>query len=149
MAVNFGTHRGVVVTVTNVGLFQVSERADTPAACEGLETPSWDEMIRKINERLAVKFKRVQVWFENRYLEEGDGFRKVTITSITSTGEMWVKDSSGSREKLYASTVVYLDTPENREMIAGIREHRKQIKQWESRIEALEGSMTKWRPEVD
>ena len=63
--------------------------------------------------------------FGNDY--RATGFTKVTITSVTDSGEAWVKDAKGNRQKLYKQTSIYKITNRNDHFITLYNENLSKI----------------------
>ena len=101
---------------------------------------------KKLDEDGKVPFKKFCVWVPSfRY--HGNGWRMVTVTSLTDDGKQaWITDGK-EREKVGRSgsdspIPIYAATPENAALVAQIQDCAGAIKGAQRRIKDLESRMT-------
>lgn len=130
--------------------FQVSLTDDGKMACYELEqtADTWEEMKKIINahKRESQQAKRVDV-----LVREYQGFSEAVTGAIHvgyrgSRKSVWITKKNGKERETKSFDNLYLDTPENREIIKRYIELQKQSREIDKQAEELLKTAETFKP---
>lgn len=109
-------------------------------------TQSLDKAQEWIDNQLKVKYKRVKVLLGYMGRKSGDPFTEAEATSIVEEDSAWVV-SEKERGKKWLP-IIFVDTPDNRDLIGQIREKEISISTLNKEISDIRAKLITLTPEM-